>query len=109
MASGRAPAKRWRRVRAKRRKRTLSKIMSSDTGKTCGREKKRKRNQIGGTSPRAMVVTMTEAVPLPLGNEAGLTAQLVAVALAGRAQVKLTWAEKPFCGAMEITLGNVAV
>jgi len=108
MASGRAPAKRWRRVRAKRRKKTLNNIMSRSTGKNCGRGKKRRRGHIGGTSPRAMVLTITEAVPLPVGKEAGLTEQVVAVAVAGRVQIKLTCAEKPFCGAMVITFVNVA-
>ena len=62
----------------------------------------------GGTSPRAIVVTMTEEVPLPVGNEGGLTEQVVAVAATGRAQVKLTCAEKLFCGAMVSTFENVA-
>jgi len=54
------------------------------------------------------VVTVTEAVPLPVGSAAGLTEQVVAVALKGRAQVKFTCDEKPFCEAMEIALANVA-
>jgi hypothetical protein len=43
-----------------------------------------------------MVATMTEAVPLPLGNDGGLTEQVVDVAAKGREQLKLTCAEKPF-------------
>ena len=70
---------------------------------------KRIRGHEGGTSPRAVVVTMTEAVPLPVGNAAGLTEHVVAVALKGRAQATLTCAEKPLWAAMEITFVNVAV
>jgi hypothetical protein len=42
-----------------------------------------------------MVVTITEAVPLPEGNDGGLTEQVVAVAAAGKEQTKLTCAENP--------------
>jgi hypothetical protein len=83
--------------------------MSRSIGRNCGREIKRNRGHTGGTTPRAMVVTVTEAVPLPVGSEAGLTEQVVAVALKGRAQAKFTCDEKPFCEAMEIAFVNVAV
>jgi len=43
-----------------------------------------------------MVVTITEAVPLPEANVFGFTEQVVAVADSGREQDKLTCAEKPF-------------
>src|SRR5437899_2807101 len=91
-ASGRVPSKRWRRVRAKRKRRTLNKIASRDTGRNCGWEMKRNRGHAGGTKPRAIVVTITEAVPLPLplGNEAGLTEHVVAVAATGSEHDKLT-------------------
>ena len=57
---------------------------------------KRIRGHEGGTRPRAMVVTITEAVPLPEANVFGFTEQVVAVADSGREQDKLTCAEKPF-------------
>ena len=83
--------------------------MSKRMGRNCGRKMKRRRGHMGGTKPRAMVVTVTVEVPLPEAKEFGATEQVVAVALKGRAQDKLTWAEKPFCAAMEIALVNVAV
>ena len=70
---------------------------------------KRTRGHKGGTSPRAVVVTVTVAEPLPVGNDTGLTEQVVAFAVAGREQAKLTCAEKPLCAATEIALVNVAL
>jgi hypothetical protein len=96
IASGRAPAKRCLRVRAKRRRSALNNIIRRDTGKSCGREMKRIRGHMGGAKPRAMVVTVTVAVPLPEVNMLGVTLQVVvAVTAAGRAQDRLTWDEKP--------------
>ena len=59
--------------------------------------------------PRAMVVTVTVAVPLPDANTFGFTVQVVAVAVSGREQDKLTCDEKPLCGVTEIAFVNVAV
>ena len=56
-----------------------------------------------------MVVTITEAVPLPEANTFGLTAQVVAVAATGRVQDKLTCDEKPLWAVTEITFVKVAV
>jgi hypothetical protein len=62
----------------------------------------------GGTSnPREVVVTETEAVPLPFAKLFGVTEQEVAAA--GTAQLRDTAEEKPFCAAIEIALLNVAV
>ena len=44
----------------------------------------------GGTSPRAIVVTVTVAVPLPFGRVLGVTVQVVAVAATGMEQDKFT-------------------
>jgi len=63
----------------------------------------------GGTSPRAVVVTMTEAVPLPDANTFGLTVQVVAVAVSGSKQDKLICDEKPLCAVTEIAFVNVAI
>jgi hypothetical protein len=41
------------------------------------------------------VVTVTEAVPLPEANTFGFTAQVVAFAVVGREQDKLTCEENP--------------
>lgn len=83
--------------------------MSKRTGKAPGREMKRTRGHTGGTRPRAVVVTVTVAVPLPDANTFGLTAQVVAFAVVGREQDKLTCDEKPFCAAIEMAFVNVAV
>jgi len=56
-----------------------------------------------------MVVTMTEAVPLPVANVFGFTAQVVAVAATGREQDKLTCALKPLRTPTAMVLVNVAV
>ena len=53
------------------------------------------RGHKGGAIPQAMVLTVTEAVPLPEANTFGFTAQVVAFAVVGREQDKLTTAEKP--------------
>src|SRR5258708_1385923 len=97
-ANGSAPAKRWRRVRASRSKSILNKTVSRRMGGNCGREMKGTRgHKGGGTRPRAMVVTVTVAVPLPEAKVFGLTAQVVvAVTLDGRAQDKFTCAVNPF-------------
>jgi len=52
--------------------------------------------RLGSATPRAIVVTVTVAVPLPEAKEWGVAAQVVAVANIGREQDKLTWPEKPF-------------
>src|SRR5258708_2283477 len=70
---------------------------------------KRTRGQEGGKKPRTMVVTITEAVPLPEANTFGLTAQVVAVAVRGREQDKLTCDENPLWAVTEITFVKVAV
>ena len=57
--------------------------------------------------PRAVVVTVT--VALPLVSTSGLTVQVVAFAVTGREQIKLTCAEKPLRSETEMTLVNVAV
>src|SRR5260370_42278839 len=60
--------------------------------------------------PRAMVVTLTVAEPLPEANMLGVTVHVVvAVAAIGREQDRLTCDAKPFCGVTEIALVNVAV
>lgn len=72
----------------------------------------RYRGPIGSTGeamPRAMVVTLTPAVPLPLGSMFGLTAQVVSVAATGSEQDKLTCKAKPFWAVTVIALLNVAV
>lgn len=56
-----------------------------------------------------MVVTLTPAVPLPLGSMFGLTAQVVSVAATGSEQVKLTCEAKSFWAVTVIALPNVAV
>jgi hypothetical protein len=56
---------------------------------------------------RAVVVTETEAVPLPLANIFGLTAHVVIVA--GGAQVKFTCALNPLSAETVMALVNVAV
>lgn len=106
IASGRAPAKRWRRVRAKRKRRTLNKIASKDTGRNCGREMKRTRGHKGGIRPRAVVVTVTLAV-WPEVIAGGATEQCVAAA--GREQERFTGAEKPPIPKTRMTFINVAV
>jgi hypothetical protein len=63
----------------------------------------------GGTSPRTVVFTITDAVPLPDGNEFGFTLQEVAVAFVGIVHVNATAAENPFCAATLIAFANVAV
>jgi len=65
-------------------------------GRNCGREKKRRGGHKGGTSPWAVVVTVTVAVPLPDAKVFGLTAQVVALAAIGKEQDKLTCEENPF-------------
>ena len=62
----------------------------------------------GGTKPRAMVVTVTVAVPLPVANIFGLTAQVVWVAAIGSEQDRLTCEARPSCAVTEIALVNVA-
>ena len=79
-----------------RRRKALNKIASRIMGTNCGRKMKRPRGKMGGARLRALVVTMTEAVPLPVGKEAGFIEQVVFVAVRGREQDKFTWAEKPF-------------
>jgi hypothetical protein len=56
-----------------------------------------------------MVVTLTEAVPLPEGNEDGFTEHVVLVALIGRAQDKLTGEAKPLSADTEMALEKLAV
>lgn len=68
----------------------------------------RTRGHRGGTRPRAVVVTVTVAVPLPEANMLGATVQVVALAEIGREQDKFTCAEKPLWAATEIALVNVA-
>src|SRR2546426_7053450 len=105
MASGRAPAKRWRRVRESRSRSALNKIMSRRAGRNCGQEMKSRRGHKGvGTRPRTMVVTVTVAVPLPDAKVFGLTAQVVALAVIGREQDKFTCAEKPVLAATGIAV-----
>jgi len=70
---------------------------------------KRTRGHKGGTKPRTMVVTITVAVALPEGIDAGLTEHVVAVAAIGREQDKLSWAEKPLWAVTEIAFVKVAV
>ncbi len=55
-----------------------------------------------------MVVTVTVAVPLPLANIFGLTAQVVWVAAIGSEQDRLTCEANPFCDVTEMALVNVA-
>ena len=53
------------------------------------------------------MATVTVAVPLPEGNELGLTLHVVKDA--GGAQLNVTWALKPASGETVIALVNVAV
>lgn len=59
-----------------------------------------------GATPRAMVDTLTLAVPLPVASMFGFTAQVVAIA--GKEQDKLTCETNPFSAETEIALVNVA-
>lgn len=70
---------------------------------------KRIRGHEGGIRPRAMVVTVTVAVPLPVANVFGFAAQVVAVAADGSEQDKLTWAENPLSADTVMAFVNVAV
>lgn len=63
----------------------------------------------GGIIARAVVVTETLAVPLPLANTFGFTVQVVLVAAIGREQDKLTGDANPFCAVTEMALVKVAV
>jgi hypothetical protein len=89
-AKGSAPARRWRRVRANRintsarTKEIASSVIHS------GRSRNLPAGKPGGASPRDVVVTITEEVPLPVAKELGLTVQVVAVAATGSEQIKPT-------------------
>jgi hypothetical protein len=65
--------------------------------------------RFGGARPRAIVETVTVAVPLPEAKVFGLIAQIVEVAATGREQDKFTWAEKPFRAETVMPFVNVAV
>ena len=59
--------------------------------------------------PRAIVVAVTVAVPLPEGSDAGLMEQVVAVAANGSEQVKVTCELKPLMADTVTALVKVAV
>jgi len=56
----------------------------------------------GGSSPRDVVVTATEAVPAPVGSEFGLTEQCAADAFGGTVQLRVTAEEKLFSAPTEM-------
>lgn len=108
-AKGKAPTRRCRRVRAKRRRTMPSMRVRRKSGTHCGRRYNLPVGKSGGAIPRAMVVTLTLAVPLPLANTFGFTVQVVLVAAIGREQDKLTGDANPFCAVTEMALVKVAV
>jgi hypothetical protein len=72
-------------------RKTLNRTVSKKISRNCGRKMMRRCGHEGGMRPRAMVVTITEAVPLPVGKEFGVTEQVVvAVTATGSEQIKLT-------------------
>lgn len=78
---------------------------ASETG--IGHPILRGQGEIGGNIERDIVVTVTEAVPLPDGDEAGVTAQVVAIA--GGMQLSATAEAKPSVPVTPIAFENVAV
>jgi hypothetical protein len=61
----------------------------------------------GTAKPRAVVVTVSVAVPVPEARLLGLRLQVVAEA--DKEQLKLTWEVKPFSGETEMALEKTAI
>jgi hypothetical protein len=95
------------RLRAVRQKTSITSSSAVNNATGIGRRRSKGLGAAGGTAAlRAVVVTVTVAVPAPL-SEFGLTEQYVAVA--GTEQLSATADEKLFSAAIEMALVNVAV
>jgi len=104
---GSETACRCRRVRAIRHATSIS--SHSAAASTIGFASGFRYRANGGAIPRTVVVTVTDAGPLPDGSEFGLTLHDVAVAFGGIEHVNATAAENPLCAATLIAFVNVAV
>ncbi len=77
-------------MRARRRVSIASTSVRKRTISSCGSSKNRLIGNDGGIRPRAMVVILTVAVPLPVAKVLGLAEQVVFAAAVGREQNKVT-------------------
>ena len=105
LANGIASASRCLRVLVNRQ--IKSSISSANAASTPGFSRKYTNGATGGSIPRAMVVTCTDAVPAPVGKLFGTTLQVTA--FAGSEQLNATLDEKLFSARIDIALVKFAV